>query len=199
MNANRKADLQRKLAVAPVPKPPAGLAERIKTEIPKELRFDIDRERDRFSRSVRFSLAVAASVIVVVSSAFLALHVINTADQPVARRAVPVAVPPPPPPIAVPEKQEAPKKLVAKRSRKQQAPRAEETRVLDATAKTAVVAAAPAVANMQSIPFKDLSRGEQIRILKDRLAHGADPKDIIRAARDAGLNDFANELEKKKP
>ncbi|HKO00450.1 MAG TPA: hypothetical protein VJ032_02085 [Thermoanaerobaculia bacterium] len=77
MNANRKADLQRKLALAPVPKPPAGLAERIKTEIPKELRFDAARERERLSHSVRFSIAVAASVIVVISSAYLALQIMT--------------------------------------------------------------------------------------------------------------------------
>src|SRR6266508_3914082 len=73
MNANRKADLQRKLTLAPVPKPPAGLAERIKTEIPKELRFSAERERERFTRSVRFSMAVAASVIVVISAAYISL------------------------------------------------------------------------------------------------------------------------------
>lgn len=211
MNANRKADLQRKLAVAPVPKPPAGLAERIKTEIPKELRFDVNRERDRYSRSVRFSLAVAASVIVVISSAFLALRVMNTADATAERKptaAVPVRiVPPSPPPAAVaapPLAQDLPK--LAVRSRKAQKPAASRevrrTQSLDDMAKNEAAPAAPAPAAAAAklqIPFKDISRDEQIRILKDRLAHGADPKEIARIARDAGLNDFADEVEKKKP
>ncbi|HEY6842688.1 MAG TPA: hypothetical protein VI391_00855 [Thermoanaerobaculia bacterium] len=220
MNANRKADLQRKLAVAPVPKPPAGLAERIKTEIPKELRFDVNRERDRFQRSLRVSLAVAASVIVVISSAFLALHVMETADQnpqqitPPARTiAVPVQVPaPPPPPKATPVAQNEPAKpkVALKKELKRQAPpaaAAEETRALDAASSNVVAApAAPAAVGgvaaaktMQAVAFKDLPRDEKIRILKDRLAHGADPKEIAKTARDAGLKDFADELEKKKP
>ena len=219
MNANRKADLQRKLAVAPVPKPPAGLAERIKTEIPKELRFDVTRERARFARSLRLSLGVAASVIVIVSSAFLALRVMETADQknetlkPAA--ATPILTPArmaapqvPATTNGAPLRDENKPKLASKKQRQQKAPAAvEEQRSLDAVAKNEVAApAAPAAAAataktmaLQAIPFKDLSREEKVRILKDRLAHGADPKEIARAARESGLNDFADELEKKKP
>ena len=213
MNANRKADLQRKLAVAPVPKPPAGLAERIKTEIPKELRFDINRERDRFARSLRSSLAVAASVIVIISSAFLALRVMETADQKqeVARPAVPAKnapvpvrlAPPPPPTAAATVGDEVPKTLALKKQRRQRVPAAvEEQRSLDAASANVerAVTVAPSVAaakTMQSVPFKDLPRDEKIRILKDRLAHGADRKDIARIARDSGLNEFADSLEKK--
>ena len=42
MSPNRKAELQRKLTLAPIPKPPAGLADRIKDEIPKKLAFDAE-------------------------------------------------------------------------------------------------------------------------------------------------------------
>ncbi|HJT16572.1 MAG TPA: hypothetical protein VJ853_04265 [Thermoanaerobaculia bacterium] len=218
MNANRKADLQRKLAVAPVPKPPAGLAERIKTEIPKELQFDVNRERDQFSHSLRVSLAVAASVIVVISSAFLAVHVMETTDQQPA--AAKIAVPPPvalppsaAPPAAAPLVVNQPAKprltVARKKERKRQAPAvANETRALDAASSNVVAEppAAPAAVGgvaaaktAQAVPFRDLSREEKIRILKDRLAKGADPKEIVKEARDAGLNDFADELEKKKP
>src|SRR5438445_7615591 len=81
MNANRKADLQRKLTLAPVPKPPAGLAERIKREIPKELRFNAEKERERLSKAVAFNLRVAASILVLVSSAYLGLHLLSRIDQ----------------------------------------------------------------------------------------------------------------------
>src|SRR5882672_426690 len=81
MNANRKADLQRKLTLAPVPKPPAGLAERIKTEIPKHLRFDAERERERLSASVAFNIRVAASILILISCAYLALQVLTRVDR----------------------------------------------------------------------------------------------------------------------
>jgi hypothetical protein len=224
MNANRQADLQRKLAVAPVPKPPAGLAERIKTEIPKELRFDVNRERVQFARSLRLSLAVAASVIVIIASAFLALRIMDTADQnrnpeakpatiAIPRRITPLPAAPPlaaPPAASAPAANEAPKNLALKKVKKQRAPAAalaDEQRSRDAIAPKAEAAPAASVGGtiaaaaktMQAVPFKDLPRDEKIRILKDRLAHGADPKEIARIARDSGLNDFADELEKKKP
>jgi hypothetical protein len=75
MTANRKADLQRKLALAPVPKPPADLADRIKAEIPKQ--FDVNRERARFRQAVSFNVRVAASIILLVSSVYLALHLLS--------------------------------------------------------------------------------------------------------------------------
>ncbi len=110
MNANRKADLQRKLALAPVPKPPVGLAERIKREIPKQLRFNADQERQQLSKSVAFNLRVAASILLLVGSAYLALYLLTRVDQQerpaaiaAARRAPavaaePAASPAPPPP-----------------------------------------------------------------------------------------------------
>ncbi|HLJ73161.1 MAG TPA: hypothetical protein VKU62_01150, partial [Thermoanaerobaculia bacterium] len=144
MNTNRKADLQRKLAVAPVPKPPAGLAERIKTEIPKELRFDVNRERVQFARSLRLSLAVAASVIVIVSSVFLALRIVETADQQPEAKPATIAIPrriaPPaaaPPVVSAPALNEAPKNLALKKVKRQKAPAAalaDEQRSRDAIA-----------------------------------------------------------------
>src|SRR2546430_11698509 len=80
MSPNRKADLQRKLAMAPIPKPPAGLAERIKSDIPQHLLLDVRKERERFSRSISFNLRVAASVILLIGSVYLALHVLTRAE-----------------------------------------------------------------------------------------------------------------------
>jgi hypothetical protein len=80
MSPNRKADLQRKLAMAPIPKPPAGLAERIKSDIPQHLLLDVRKERERFSRAISFNLRVAASVILLIGSVYLALHVLTRAE-----------------------------------------------------------------------------------------------------------------------
>jgi hypothetical protein len=80
MSPNRKADLQRKLAMAPIPKPPAGLAERIKSDIPQHLLVDVRQERERLSRSIAFNLRVAASIILLVGSVYLALRVMTRAE-----------------------------------------------------------------------------------------------------------------------
>jgi hypothetical protein len=78
MSPNRKADLQRKLALAPVPKPPAGLADRIKREIPKQLPIqDTELERRRFSRAVAFNMRVAASILLLISSVYLCLNILS--------------------------------------------------------------------------------------------------------------------------
>jgi hypothetical protein len=75
MTAKRKAELQRKLALAPVPKPPTGLSDRIKSEIPKNLSVDAD--RTRFRQAVAFNVRVAASILLLVSSVYLALHLLT--------------------------------------------------------------------------------------------------------------------------
>lgn len=109
MNANRKADLQRKLGLAPVPKPPVGLAERIKREIPKQLGFDADQERRRLSQSVAFNMRVAASILLLVGSAYLALQLLTRIDQqeqpaaiPATRRAPAIAAERPASPAPLP-------------------------------------------------------------------------------------------------
>lgn len=79
MSPNRKADIQRKLALAPVPKPPAGLAERIKGEIPKELLQTTDRDRRRLTQSVAFNIRVAASIILLVGSTYLCITILSRA------------------------------------------------------------------------------------------------------------------------
>lgn len=81
MTANRKADLQRKLTLAAIPKPPAGLAERIKTDIPKHLPTSTELDRKRLNSAVAFNMRVAASVLLLVGSLFFALHLLNRAYQ----------------------------------------------------------------------------------------------------------------------
>jgi len=75
MNQKRKAELQRKLSMAPVPRPPDGLADRIKGDIPDIL--NTQRDRERLSRSVAFNIRVAASILLLVSSAFLTIHLLT--------------------------------------------------------------------------------------------------------------------------
>jgi len=85
MTSKRKAELQRKLSMAPLPKPPDGLADRIKRDIPNDLGMNMARERERFSRFSAMSLRVAASVIVLIGGAFLGIRLLSemqTKNQP---------------------------------------------------------------------------------------------------------------------
>jgi len=77
MNSDRRANLQRKLTLTPVPKPPSGLAERIKGEIPRQLLLDTERERRRLSQSVAFNMRVAASILLLVSGLYVWLHLMS--------------------------------------------------------------------------------------------------------------------------
>jgi hypothetical protein len=133
MTTKRKAELQRKLAIAPVAKPPAGLADRIKGEIPKHLVTDTSKERARFRQSIAFNVRVAASIILLVSSVYLALHLLSrrfgppemmstAAKEPVATATTAVALPTtPPPPMSTEAKAEAQarKPIVVAESRRQ--------------------------------------------------------------------------------
>ena len=114
MTQKRKADLQRKLSMAPVAKPPSDLLDRIKSDIPEYL--DAAADRQRLSRSVAFSVRVAASILLLVSSVFLTMQIVSRhGDLPVAspmaefereekitapQAATVAAAPPSPPPAA---------------------------------------------------------------------------------------------------
>jgi hypothetical protein len=299
MNANRKADLQRKLTLVPIPKPPAGLAERIKREIPKELRFNVEEERERLSRAVAFNLRVAASILILVSSAYLGLQMLSNYEKrepaalqaPIAARvqpravpetppqsaakldkqqplddvreeqarsrkakvralnevrrapapaAVPVPEPPPPAPAvaesiyvstqapAVAADQAAPNKaasgLVLDRVDQQKSAAAKKE-ALDGELTTSpvsgkemfyssrdkkleVLAVSPKFANAtrkvdydeakdrKLVPWAKVSRETKLKILEAELAAGGDKKTIARVAREAGLKEFADSIEK---
>ncbi|HYM61396.1 MAG TPA: hypothetical protein VEZ11_10940, partial [Thermoanaerobaculia bacterium] len=77
MNPKRKTDLHRMLALAPIPKPPAGLAERIKSDIPNHLRASQAKERERVSQSIVFNLRIAASIVLLISSVYLCIHLLS--------------------------------------------------------------------------------------------------------------------------
>ena len=78
MTQKRKAELQRKLSMAPVAKPPSDLADRIKADIPAYL--DAARERARMSNSIAFTMRVAASIVLLVTSVFLAIQLLSRDD-----------------------------------------------------------------------------------------------------------------------
>jgi hypothetical protein len=110
MTTKRKADLQRRLSMASMPKPPAGLADRIKADIPDLL--GTTRERERLSSSIAFNLRVAASIILLISSAYLCVQLLSRAGQNEARmpvaaaakpRVAPAILPAPAPPVPVPQ------------------------------------------------------------------------------------------------
>jgi hypothetical protein len=281
MNANRKADLQRKLTLVPTPKPPSGLAERIKSDIPKQLRFDAEKERQRLSRAVAFNLRVAAAVLVLISSSYLALQFMSRLEQgpapaaldglkrsrpavkAVTQTAAPAAEPqaqatpppakvaqrrakqqkkapelvaaaPPPPPAAAPAALPVSAEAAARKEVK--SPVAEsitvsgvrdDQRKLDAQLTTSPVSGknmlhvlgktsgeivgarqiAPTVwevdrdsaleRDFKMTPWKEMSPEAKQKILEAELARGADPKEIARRAREAGLIEFADSIEKK--
>ena len=77
MTQKKKAELQRKLGMFPVPKPPDDLLDRIKDDIPANL-MSTERDRDRLSRAVSLSMRVAASILLLVTSAFLAMQIFQS-------------------------------------------------------------------------------------------------------------------------
>jgi hypothetical protein len=109
MTQKRKAELQRKLSIAPVPRPPDGLADEIKKNIP-DLRA-LERERARFSRSILLSAGVAASVLLLFSSAFITLQLLSPVGEEVlppgavTQKKSDIPLPITPPPQARPEAQ----------------------------------------------------------------------------------------------
>jgi len=75
MNPKRKADIQRKLSLNAVPRPPAGLAERIKADIPKFL--EIEAERRRFSGAIATQMRIAASILLLVTSLVVTIYLVS--------------------------------------------------------------------------------------------------------------------------
>lgn len=83
MNPKRRAELQRRLSINAVPRPPAGLAERIKADIPQYLQAEPAPQR--FRRSFAFNMRIAASVLLVVMTAIVTVHLMSPgAEQQIA-------------------------------------------------------------------------------------------------------------------
>src|SRR5690349_3332320 len=75
MNSKRRAELQRKLTLNAVPRPPVGLAERIKADIPQYL--EPESTAARFTRTMHFNMRIAASIIVIAGSVVVAMLVLQ--------------------------------------------------------------------------------------------------------------------------
>ena len=83
MNSKRRAELQRRLTLNAVPRPPAGLAERIKADIPRYL--EPETVPQRLTRSLTFPMRIAASVIVLAGAVVVALMVSSDRQQKMVR------------------------------------------------------------------------------------------------------------------
>lgn len=70
MNSKRRAELQRKLSLSAVPRPPAGLRERIRADVPNYL--EVEKGRGRFGGAA-FTMRAAAAVLLVVTSLAVAV------------------------------------------------------------------------------------------------------------------------------
>ncbi len=79
MNAKRRAELQRRLTLNAVPRPPAGLAERIKADIPKYLEPETGTQR--LARSITFNLRIAASIVVLAMSVIVAMMMVSPSPE----------------------------------------------------------------------------------------------------------------------
>lgn len=97
MNPNRRAKLQRRLAMTSVPEPPGGLAERIKRDIP-DLGGNL-RPGERYATR-GFVLRVAASLVLVVGSVILGVTLLTRSA---AVRTPPVAIQRPAGEVTTPE------------------------------------------------------------------------------------------------
>ena len=101
MNSKRRAELQRKLTLNAVPRPPAGLAERIKADIPQYLEAETMPQRFtrlRIFNLSTFNLRIAASFIVLAGAVLVAMVVSRSRQEKLAdtRMTTPVIFAPAP-------------------------------------------------------------------------------------------------------
>lgn len=75
MNSKNRAELQRKLSMNVIPRPPAGLAERIKADIPNH--FQAAPAPQRPGRVTTISMRLAASFLLVVTTAVVTVHLMT--------------------------------------------------------------------------------------------------------------------------
>ncbi len=78
MNSDRESELRRRLETTDIPPPPAGLADRIRGDIPEELFSGKDAVRPRRSRL--FPLQIAASLLLLAGSAYMVTRVLLISD-----------------------------------------------------------------------------------------------------------------------
>lgn len=91
MNSKRRAELQRKLSLNAVPRPPAGLMERIKADIPQYLEVEV--ERQRFSRAVAFNMRIAAAILFMITSVVATFYLVSSRSEPLSTPSTTVFAP----------------------------------------------------------------------------------------------------------
>lgn len=96
MNSKRKADLQRKLSLAPVAKPPAALLDRLKQDIPDNLKSTVEEDRQRLSSSISSNLRIAASILLMISGLSLTLHLLSGSPRSEVARGIALSTSMPP-------------------------------------------------------------------------------------------------------
>ena len=77
MNSKRRAELQRRLSMGAVPRPPAGLAERIKADIPKYL--DAGPVPQRFAWGT--AMRVAATLVTLLTTALVTIELLQSREK----------------------------------------------------------------------------------------------------------------------
>jgi hypothetical protein len=82
MNSRRRAELQRKLSMGAVPRPPADLLERLKSDIPKHL--EPQPEQEVPLRSMALTMRVAASLILLFTTGLVTWRVMESRPDSVA-------------------------------------------------------------------------------------------------------------------
>lgn len=82
MSKERKAELQRKLAMTAVPRPPADLLDRIKGDIPAELSREPERDSSLWRSTI--VMRVAASLMMLVTTGLITWRVLQTDVRPAA-------------------------------------------------------------------------------------------------------------------
>jgi hypothetical protein len=82
MNSKRRAELQRRLSMGAVPRPPAGLAERIKADIPKYL--DAGPVPQRFAWGT--AMRVAATLVTLLTTALVTMELLEPNEKAAVQR-----------------------------------------------------------------------------------------------------------------
>jgi hypothetical protein len=78
---NGRRELEERLGAMGAPHPPAGLAQRIKGEIPKDLLSAMDVERLRLRRGVNLSVRIAIAVVALLLLIWLAFAVLDVREH----------------------------------------------------------------------------------------------------------------------
>lgn len=82
MNSRRRAELQRKLSMGAVPRPPADLLQRLKSDIPKHL--EPQPEQEVPLRSMALTMRIAASLILLFTTGLITWRVMETRPDSIA-------------------------------------------------------------------------------------------------------------------